>query len=146
MSLRINIGSVTPEVYTIMEQFDNYVTAVNLDPKLKELVRIRVSQINGCVLCLNMHTKDARKLGETDQRVYCLTASHKAPYYTDAEKAALELTEAVTRISESGVPDELYNRVRLFFSEEEYINLVVLINQINAWNRLSIAMNMPAED
>lgn len=144
MALRVNIGKVAPMVYTIMDEFDKYVTAVELDPKLKELVRIRVSQINGCVLCLNMHTKDARELGETEQRIYCLSAWKEAPYYSEAERVALELAEAVTLISTKGVSDDLYQRVREQFNEEQYVNLNVLINTINTWNRLSLAMKMPA--
>jgi AhpD family alkylhydroperoxidase len=115
-----------------------------LEPALRELVKTRASQINGCAYCLDMHTKDARALGETEQRLYGLSAWRETPFYTDRERAALEWTEHITLISENGVPDELYNRMREHFSETELVHLTLAIVQINGWNRLAIASRVPA--
>jgi len=110
-----------------------------LDTKLLELVRMRASQINGCAYCLDMHSKDARAEGETEQRLYGLSAWRETPYYTDRERAALEWTEAITLVSRDQVPDEVYERTRKHFSEEELVNLTLAAVMINNWNRLAIA-------
>ena len=110
-----------------------------LEPALIELVKTRASQINGCAFCINMHTQDARKHGETERRLYLLNAWREAPVYTDRERAALAWTEAVTLISETHAPDDVYNEVRAQFSEAETVNLTMLIATINAWNRLAIS-------
>jgi AhpD family alkylhydroperoxidase len=104
-----------------------------------ELVKTRASQINGCAFCINMHTQDARKRGESEQRLYLLNAWREAPCYTDRERAALAWTEAVTLITETHAPDDVYNEVRAHFSEAETVNLTMLIGAINTWNRLSIS-------
>lgn len=140
MELRINYNETAPEPLRIMLEMEKYLESTNLDPKLRELVKIRASQINGCAFCLNMHTTDARKLGETEQRLYCVSAWEDCAFYSEAEKAALELTEYVTLVSAKRVPDELYNRVRHYFNEKDYVDLIFMINQINSWNRLSISM------
>jgi len=141
MEQRIDAGKAAPEVYKLMLQFEAYNKTTGFDPKLIELVKIRASQINGCAFCLDMHTKDARAIGETEQRIYCLNAWQESPFYSEAERAALELTESVTLISTKRVPDDLYDRVRAQFTEKQYVDLVVMINTINSWNRLSISMN-----
>lgn len=140
MEQRINYLEVAPEALNIMMEMEKYTKYTGIDRKLRELIKIRASQINGCAFCLNMHTSDARKMGETEQRLYCVSAWRECDFYTDAEKVALELTEDVTLVPTKGVPDGLYNRARIHFSEKDYVDLVVLINQINSWNRLSIAM------
>lgn len=117
-----------------------------IERKLRELIKIRVSQINGCAYCLNMHTADARKMGETEQRIYCVSAWEESEFYTEAEKTALELAEHVTLIPTKRVPDELYQRVREHYDERQYVNLVLIINQINSWNRISIAMGNRATE
>src|SRR5690625_2206747 len=119
-----------------MLEMERYTKTTGIDRKLRELIKIRASQLNGCAFCLNMHTADARKMGETEQRLYCVAAFRECTFYSDQEKAALELTEHVTLISNMRVPDELYTKVREHFSEKEYVDLVVIINQINSWNRL----------
>lgn len=106
---------------------------------MRELVKTRASQINGCAYCIDMHTKDARAAGETEQRLYALDAWRETPFYTDRERAALEWTEAVTLIAEDHAPDDLFQRVRQHFSEEELVNLTLAIVAINGWNRLAIA-------
>ncbi|MFB5193474.1 hypothetical protein COJ96_22290 [Bacillus sp. AFS073361] len=140
MELRINYYDIAPEALKIMMEMEKYTKTSGLDRKLRELIKIRASQINGCAYCINMHTADARKMGETEQRLYCVSAWEDCDFYTDAEKAALELTEHVTLIPTKRVPDELYDRVRAHFSEKDYVDLVILINQINSWNRISISM------
>ena len=115
------------------------IVASGLEKSLIELVKTRASQINGCAYCINMHTQDARKQGETEQRLYLLNAWHESPLYTDRERAALAWTEALTLIAETHAPDNLYEDVRAHFSEAETVNLTMLIGAINAWNRLAIA-------
>src|SRR5205823_10591156 len=114
--------------------------------KLLDLVRMRASQINGCAYCLDMHSKDARANGETEQRLYGLDAWRETPYYSARERAALEWTEALTLVSESHVPDEVYEGVREQFSEEELGHLSLAIVGINGWNRLTIAARTAPAD
>jgi AhpD family alkylhydroperoxidase len=113
--------------------------AARLDPRLFELVKIRASQLNGCAYCLDMHTKDARHAGETEQRIYALNAWRETPFFTDRERAALEWTEAVTLVGDSHVPDELYERVAVQFDEAELVALTFGVIVINCWNRLSVS-------
>lgn len=121
-----------------MRELEKYVAASGLEHSLDELLKTRASQINGCAYCLDMHTKDARKAGETEQRLYALSAWRETPFFTDRERAALEWTEALTLISENDVPDSLYDEVRKHFDEKEMVALSIAIVAINGWNRLSI--------
>ncbi|WHY96775.1 carboxymuconolactone decarboxylase family protein [Peribacillus simplex] len=139
MEQRINYMKTNWEVIKLMMGLEEYKKTTGIDSELIELIKIRASQINGCAYCLDMHTKDARAMGETEQRIYCLSAWRESPFYSEQERAALELTEAVTAISANGVPDELYERVRLHFDEKQYIDLVTIIITINGWNRLAIS-------
>lgn len=116
----------------------NFVENCGLEHKLLELVKMRASQINGCAYCLDMHSKDARAAGETEQRLYTLNAWRETPFFSERERAALEWTEALTLISTNDVPDELYQRVQKQFTEEELLNLSVAVVAINGWNRLAI--------
>ncbi|MGG3573456.1 carboxymuconolactone decarboxylase family protein [Bacillus gobiensis] len=141
MKQRINHIQVASEAIKLMRQLEAYKNTTGFDKKLIELIKIRTSQINGCAYCLDMHTKDARAIGETEQRIYCLNAWRESPFYSESERVALELTEAVTNISVNGVPDELYELVREHFDEKQYFDLVFLIMTINGWNRLSISVN-----
>ena len=141
---RIDYYNVAPEALKIMMEMEKYTKTTGIDRKLRELIKIRASQINGCAYCLNMHTADARKMGETEQRIYCISAWQECEFYTEAEKVALELTEHVTLIPTKRVPDELYQRVREHYDEKQYVDLVLIINQINSWNRISIAMGNTA--
>ncbi|WP_175480363.1 carboxymuconolactone decarboxylase family protein [Gracilibacillus ureilyticus] len=141
MGPRTNYMETAPELVRLIGQLEMYKNQTGFDKKLIELIKIRASQINNCAFCINMHTKDARKLGETEQRLYCLSAWHETDFYSEEEKAALELTEAVTMISSNGVSDQVYEKVRQHFDEKQYIDLVGLIITINCWNRLSIANN-----
>jgi AhpD family alkylhydroperoxidase len=139
MQPRIDVQKVSPAAYKAMFNLEMYVRQSGIEPPLLELVKVRASQINGCAFCLDMHTKDARAAGETEQRLYTLNAWRETPFYTDRERAALEWTEAVTLIGEGHVPDEIYERVRQKFTEEELVNLTLAVVAINGWNRLSIA-------
>jgi AhpD family alkylhydroperoxidase len=124
--------------YQVMAGLEKYVRNCGLEHPLLELVKTRASQINGCAYCIDMHTKDARAAGETEQRLYALSAWRETPFYSDRERAALEWTEALTLISENDVPDELFEAVREHFSEEEIVNLSLAVITINGWNRLAI--------
>ena len=124
--------------YQAMLGLEKYVRNCGLEHTLLELVKTRASQINGCAYCIDMHTKDARAGGETEQRLYALSAWRDTPFYTPRERAALEWTEALTLISESDIPDSLYETVREQFTESEIVNLSMAIITINGWNRLAI--------
>jgi len=145
MTQRMNYYEIAPDAMKIMMEMEKYTKKSSIERKLRELIKIRASQINGCAYCINMHTADAKKMGETEQRLYCISAWRECTFYSDAEKVALELTEHITLIPEKRVPDELYERVRKHFDEKAYVDLVILINQINSWNRISIAMGNVAE-
>ena len=115
-----------------------------LERPLFELVKIRASQVNGCAYCIDMHTKDARRGGETEQRIYALNAWRETPFFTDRERAALEWTEAVTRVGETHVPDDIHERVAAHFDEAELVALTFAIVVINGWNRLAVSFRAPA--
>jgi len=146
MIARMNIGEIEPLIYKAMAEADKQVNSFNLDPKLKELVKVRTSQINGCGYCINYHTNDARKLGEKEQRLYALSAWWETPFFTDEEQAALRLTEQVTNISISGVSDETFNKALKIFGEKKLSQLIFIIVTTNSWNRLAISTHMVAEN
>ena len=139
MKPRMNYYQAAPDTLKALMALEAQIQASGLEQSLIELVKTRASQINGCAYCINMHTQDARKHGETEQRLYLLNAWRESPLYTDRERAALAWTEAVTLISETHAPDDLYEDVREQFSESETVNLTMLIATINAWNRLAIS-------
>ena len=139
MKARIDLMHVTPGVIQAMLGLTRQVRQAGLDPGLLDLVLMRASQINGCAVCLDMHSKDARANGESEQRLYGLDAWREAPYYSPRERAALEWTEALTLVSQTHVPDDVYERVREQFSEDELVHLSLAIVAINGWNRLNIA-------
>ncbi|QDP41752.1 carboxymuconolactone decarboxylase family protein [Radiobacillus deserti] len=144
---RLDYYNLAPDGMEIMMQMEKYTKKSSVNRKIRELIKIRVSQINGCAYCLNMHTSDARKMGETEKRIYCLTTWHECDFYSPEEKVALELSEHITLIPTKRVPEELYKRVREHYNEKQYIDLVLITNQINSWNRISIAMgNTVTED
>lgn len=145
MQKRINVYDVLPEVYKPMLALNKLVHDSSLDKKLLELIKIRASQINGCAYCLNMHTRDARKIGETEQRIYTLNAWRETPFFTDQERAALAFTEAVTGINNHHVPDEVYSEMEKYFTEQEIGYVLTAIVVINGWNRFSVATNLPPE-
>jgi AhpD family alkylhydroperoxidase len=118
--------------------------SAKLDKNLVELVNMRVSQINGCAYCLDMHSKDLRAAGETEQRLYLLSAWREVSFYTEKERAALEWAEAVTLLKDREVPDEVYEIARAQFSEEELIDLTLAVAAINSWNRINVSFRTPA--
>ncbi|MGH8795712.1 MAG: carboxymuconolactone decarboxylase family protein [Caldimonas sp.] len=139
MTVRIDFKSAAPDVFSAMLGLETCVRRSGLDRSLIELVRTRVSQINGCAHCLDMHTKDARAAGETEQRLHLLAAWREAPFYSATERAALAWAEAVTKLESDDVPDALYAEVRQHFDEKALVELTLAIVAINGWNRLSVA-------
>jgi len=139
MKPRFDAAKAAPDAMQAMLALENYVQSCGLERSLIHLVKTRASQINGCAYCLDMHTHEARRDGETEQRLYLLSAWKESPLYSERERAALAWTEAVTLVSETEVPDEVYEQARSQFSESELVRLTVLIGTINAWNRLAIS-------
>ena len=139
MEARINYAKAAPGIYEAMLRLSNYLRTTGLDESLVNLMCLRASQINGCAYCLDMHWKDLKAAGESDQRLYGLEAWEESPYYSERERAALAWTEAVTNVQDGHVPDEAYEQVRKVFSEKEVADLTLAIVSINGWNRLNIA-------
>ena len=139
MKPRIEYGKVAPEGLKAMLGLEGYVRQSGLENSLLELVRLRASQVNGCAYCVDMHTKDARAQGETEQRLYALVAWEETPFFTERERSAIAWTEAVTKIGEAHVPDAVYEEVRRHFSQKELVDLTLAIVAINGWNRLAIS-------
>jgi AhpD family alkylhydroperoxidase len=141
MGPRIRYGEVAPEAYRAMAALERHVaTESGLERSLLELMKMRASQINGCAYCLDMHSKDARAQGETEQRLYVVSAWREAPFYSPRERAALAWTEAVTLLSEGGVSDALFEEVRQHFDEREIVELTMAVIAINGWNRLAVGL------
>ena len=146
MQPRLNFMTVSQDGVKPMYAMEAYLKSCGRVHGLLHLVKMRASQINGCAYCLDMHTKDARAGGETEQRLYLLDAWREAPFYTDRERAALAWTEAITLVSEDHVPDKVFGQVREHFSEKELVDLTLAIVTINGWNRLSIGFRaVPGE-
>ena len=139
MTTRFDPAQVAPGIYDAMMGLERYLRACGLEPGLVHLIKLRASQLNGCAYCLDMHWKDLRALGETEQRLYSLDAWRECPYYTPRERAALAWTEAVTRVSEGHVADAVYDEVRTHFDDKALADLTLAVATINAWNRLAIA-------
>jgi AhpD family alkylhydroperoxidase len=139
MTPRIDFPKQNPKPVQLMLNIESYIANCGLDHRLLHLIKTRASQINGCAYCLDMHTKDARALGEEEQRLYALDAWRETPFFSERERAALEWTEAVTLITQGHVPDAVYQSARAQFSEEELVNLTLAITTINGWNRLCVA-------
>ena len=139
MEPRIDYRKVLPGAMSAMLGLEKYLHTCGLPQRLLNLIKFRVSQINGCAYCLDMHSKDLRVAGESEQRLYLLDAWRESPFYSERERAALAWAEAVTRVTEGHVPDEVFKEARSQFSEEELANLTLAVVAINGWNRLSIA-------
>jgi AhpD family alkylhydroperoxidase len=144
MKARINYAKADPKAVQLLLAVEAHIGASSLEPKLLHLVKMRASQINGCAFCLDMHSKDARADGETEQRLYSLDAWEEAPYYSDRERAALEWTESITLLNNGRVPDSSYERVRARFNEAEIATLTLAVAMINSWNRLNVALRTEA--
>lgn len=143
---RIDYLHVAPDARKALGGLEHYVHQTGLEKPMLELVKVRASQINGCTRCLDMHTKDARAAGETEQRLYLIAAWHEAPCYTDRERAALAWTEAVTLVADKHVPDDAYEHARAQFSEKELVDLTMAIIAINSWNRMAVAFRTEVGD
>lgn len=144
MKNRMDYKTTAPEGIKAMWGLETYVRHCGLEHSLLELVKTRASQINGCAFCLDMHTKDARAQGETEQRLYTLSAWHETSFFTDRERAALAWAEAVTRIADTHAPDDVYELACKHFSEKELVDLTLAIVAINGWNRLAICFRTEA--
>ncbi|MGF7179555.1 carboxymuconolactone decarboxylase family protein [Tunturiibacter psychrotolerans] len=143
MKARIEPDKASPAAYQAMIGLEMFVSkSSKLEPSLLELVKMRASQINGCAYCLDMHSKDARAKGESEQRLYALNAWRETPFFTDREQAALAWAEALTLVSVDHVPDAVYERAKQQFSEEELVNLTLAVIAINGWNRIAISFRM----
>lgn len=136
---RIDYRRIAPEAVSAMLDMQRYVDHCGLEKQLLELVKLRASQINGCAYCVDMHSKDLRALGESEQRLYSVVVWREAPFFNDRERTALAWTEAVTLVSEAGVPDEVYEKARSQFSEKELVDLTMAVIAINGWNRLAVS-------
>jgi AhpD family alkylhydroperoxidase len=147
MTPRLNPLTTVPDGYAALTAVEKYLETSGLDHKLMLLVKVRVSQMNGCAYCLHMHTQDAKKLGETDKRLFLLDAWHESDLYSARERAALGWAEALTNIASSRAPDDVYAETKRHFSEKEIADLSIVVAMINAWNRLSIGLRAvhPAE-
>lgn len=143
MKPRIVIPTVAPEAYQALMNLEGYIAKTSLTPTHKELIKIRASQINGCAFCINMHTADARKYGETEQRIYLISAWREADVYTEEEKAILALTEEVTLIS-NHVSEETYHNAARLFDEKYLAEIILAIITINSWNRFAITTGLRA--
>lgn len=152
MHERIAQSEVSPAAFAAMMGLEGYVRQSAVEPHLRELVKIRASQINGCAYCIDMHTKDARAHGETEQRIYALSAWREAPFFSERERAALAWTEAVTLVADGHVPDAVYAEASAQFSNRELVDLTMAVVTINGWNRLAVAFRatpgsyQPAEE
>jgi AhpD family alkylhydroperoxidase len=139
---RIDLKTVEPAAYKAMFEMEKYLAASRLSKTLLELIKIRASQINGCAFCIDMHTKDTRHHGETEQRIYALNAWRETPFFTPEERAVLAFTEAVTLISDNHVPDDVYEEVSRYFDSKQIGQILMAIVAINGWNRIAIATQM----
>ena len=146
MKQRIDLLEKGQKVIKALGGLSVYLAKSSLEPQLINLIDFRVSQINGCAYCLDMHSKDLRAAGETEQRLYTIAAWREAPFYSERERAALAWAEAVTKLKDGNVPDEIYEEARRQFSEEELIDLTVAVTTINTYNRINIAFKTPAGD
>jgi AhpD family alkylhydroperoxidase len=141
--MRLDHRTVLPEAIAAMSGLEQVVESSSIEPRLRELVRLRASQLNGCAYCVDMHTKDARAIGEDEQRLHLVAVWREAPFFTPRERAALAWTEAVTMLPETGVPDEAYEALAKEFDPAEQVALTLAIVAINGWNRLAVAFRQP---
>jgi len=139
MQPRIDYRKYAPEAQKAMLALEKYISDSGLEPLLVHLMKMRASQINGCAYCIDMHSIDARALGETEQRLYALDAWRETPFFSDRERAALAWTEAITVVSETHVPDAVFEEVKKYFSEKEIMDLTIVATTINMWNRMAIS-------
>jgi AhpD family alkylhydroperoxidase len=142
MENRVNIQKIQPAAYNVLVELEKQMMNSSIEHTIRELIKIRVSQINGCAFCIDMHTRDAREHGETEQRIYGLSAWRDTPFYSQKERAALALAEEVTMISQGGVSTKTYSEAAAFYSEEELAMLILAAVTINSWNRIAISTHL----
>ncbi|ASV85574.1 carboxymuconolactone decarboxylase family protein [Ochrobactrum quorumnocens] len=142
MEQRLAPYTFAPQIMQAMVELEKRVAASGLEYSLYELVKIRASQINGCAYCIYMHTSDARKAGETEERLYLVAAWRESPLYNARERAALAWTEALTLLAQTGAPDKDFDALKAHFTDEEIVNLTMLITTINAWNRIAVGLRL----
>lgn len=143
MKKRINISTIEPQAYKAMLGLETYLAGTDFPKTLKELIKIRASQINSCAYCIDMHTKDALKNGETNQRIFLLSAWKEAKYlFTEEEQTVLTMTEEITLIHKKGLSDETYQKATDFFTEEQITQIIMAIVTINAWNRIAVSTHL----
>jgi AhpD family alkylhydroperoxidase len=140
---RLSLAKGAPDSYKAMIRLDN---SLKLDPKLRDLVYLRASQINGCAYCVDSHSRDARKGGETERRVYAVAAWRESPFFSDRERAAFAVCDAITLLPEAGLPDDVYEAAREQFDDEEFAQLIFACVVINAWNRIAVPTHMVPEE
>lgn len=141
MEKRINIKDLEPDAYKAMIGLEQYIRKSGLPPLLREMIKIRASQINGCAYCIDMHTEEALKLGENQRRIFALSAWKESPLFTEEERAVLQLTEEVTLISKHALSDETYDKVLKFYGENELAQIIMQVIIINSWNRFTVSTN-----
>jgi len=141
MDKRINIKELEPNAYKAMSGLEQYIRSSKLPPLLREMIKIKASQINGCAYCIDMHTQEALKLGENQRRIFALSAWKESPLFTEEERAVLQLTEEVTLISKDALSDETYNKVLKFYGENELAQILMQVIIINMWNRMAVSTN-----
>ncbi|WP_347374054.1 carboxymuconolactone decarboxylase family protein [Aequorivita sp. Q41] len=139
---RVNIKALEPDCWKSIIDIEAYLSQTSLDKKLREIIKIRASQINKCAYCIDLHTKDALKLGETDRRIFALSAWEESPLFSDMERAVLKLTEEITEITKTGVTDATYGKVCEFFKEKEIAQIIIAINHMNFLNRIAVATKL----
>ena len=139
METRFSFEKVSPAAYAAMVELEKFLTKAGVKKSLLELIKVRASQINGCGFCIDIHTTIARQLGETERRLYALSAWRETPFFSAEERAALAVTEALTQVAQQQLPDEIYNEARRFFDETALTEIIMVIATINAWNRIAIA-------
>ena len=146
MTQRLNLSHVAPKAYRAMGEFQNYVNSTRIEQDLRELIALRVSYMNGCAYCVDMHTKDLRAAGESEQRLYALPVWRETPFFTPKERAALSFAEAVATMGSEGVPDDVFAEVREFFDEGEVVELIMTVIAISGWNRLMVTIRRDVGD
>lgn len=145
METRVNISTLEPQAFKAMLGLENYLTTTQISKSHKELLKIRASQINGCAFCIDMHTKDALKNGETQQRIFLIAAWRETTLFSKKEKVILEMTEEITLVHQQGLSEATYKKAVLLFSENEIAQLIIAIITINAWNRIAVSTHMQIE-
>jgi AhpD family alkylhydroperoxidase len=145
MKERMNIDAAEPGIYKAMNAAEKQISTFTIDKKLAELVKLRASQLNGCGYCVNLHAQDARRAGESEQKVFAVSAWWETPFFTDAERAALQLAEEITKISQAGLKEDTFQNAKKYFSEKEIAQLIFITTVTNSWNRIAISMHMVAE-